>query len=269
MRRKIAILTNDDPIWYLAAWASTFEKISSQFEITGVWIFREKLGKKSGVAIPLWYLKTFGFYVTLCLALFAIRARIELLFSDVSSWTNLGKKYQCPIFRSNNPNDPQVVEWIKHNQVDVVLATVGHIFKKPLLNAPKIGCINKHAALLPHCRGIFPAFWSLLNSVELGVSFHEMTEEIDGGRLIFQKKYSEFKPNITPNVSMLRFYVDVFRAFPKLIEETLNRYVSSNFLSEKYEESGSYFSFPTRQDYKNLRKKGASIVSPIDILYRG
>ncbi|GMW03271.1 MAG: putative formyltransferase [Candidatus Hydrogenedentota bacterium] len=62
------------------------------------------------------------------------------------------------------------------------------ILKKPILELPKIGCVNCHTALLPKHRGPHPCAWVLLqNEAETGITFHTMDEGIDTGDILAQE----------------------------------------------------------------------------------
>lgn len=67
----------------------------------------------------------------------------------------------------------------------IVVVAYGRILPKEILEAPKYGCINVHASLLPKYRGAAPINWSILNDEkETGVSIMYMAEELDAGDVI-------------------------------------------------------------------------------------
>ena len=72
----------------------------------------------------------------------------------------------------------------------VVLAAFGPPFlSKEILNWPKYGCLNVHASLLPRWRGASPVFGAIAaGDKETGVSIMKMTEEIDLGPVLGQKR---------------------------------------------------------------------------------
>ena len=62
----------------------------------------------------------------------------------------------------------------------LIVAGFGIILKKPLLDLPKVGCINAHTSLLPKHRGPNPFTAAILaGEAETGVTFHVMDEDID------------------------------------------------------------------------------------------
>lgn len=67
----------------------------------------------------------------------------------------------------------------------IVVVAYGRILPKEILEAPKYGCINVHASLLPKYRGAAPINWAILNDEkETGVSIMYMAEELDAGDVI-------------------------------------------------------------------------------------
>ena len=63
-----------------------------------------------------------------------------------------------------------------------VVAAYGLILPRPILEAPKAGCINVHASLLPHWRGAAPIQRAILAGDEIsGVTIMQMDEGLDTG----------------------------------------------------------------------------------------
>ena len=66
-----------------------------------------------------------------------------------------------------------------------VVAAYGLILPKPVLDAPKRGCINVHASLLPRWRGAAPIQRAILAGDEIsGVTIMQMEEGLDTGRML-------------------------------------------------------------------------------------
>ena len=75
-----------------------------------------------------------------------------------------------------------------HLQPDlVVTAAFGQILPNELLEAPKYGCINVHASLLPELRGGAPIHYSILQGKEkTGITIMYMAEKLDAGDILTQ-----------------------------------------------------------------------------------
>jgi methionyl-tRNA formyltransferase len=66
-----------------------------------------------------------------------------------------------------------------------VVAAYGLILPKPILEAPKAGCINIHASLLPRWRGAAPIQRAILAGDEIsGVTLMRMDEGLDTGPML-------------------------------------------------------------------------------------
>ena len=67
----------------------------------------------------------------------------------------------------------------------VVVAAYGLILPKPILDAPKGGCVNVHASLLPRWRGAAPIQRAILAGDEIsGVTIMQMEEGLDTGPML-------------------------------------------------------------------------------------
>lgn len=111
------------------------------------------------------------------------------LFSDPGI-KRLAEKYNIKAWQIKTPNNRDFLNEIRQLDIDVIINQSQNILKKELLSIPKIGVINRHNALLPKNRGRLTPFWVLYNGeTETGVSIHFVTEELDAGDIIVQKKF--------------------------------------------------------------------------------
>src|SRR4051794_2629115 len=66
-----------------------------------------------------------------------------------------------------------------------VVAAYGLILPKPILEAPRAGCVNVHASLLPRWRGAAPIQRAILAGDEVsGVTIMQMDEGLDTGPML-------------------------------------------------------------------------------------
>lgn len=69
----------------------------------------------------------------------------------------------------------------------IVTAAFGQILPNELLEAPKYGCINVHASLLPELRGGAPIHYAIMQGKkETGISIMYMVEALDAGAVLSQ-----------------------------------------------------------------------------------
>jgi methionyl-tRNA formyltransferase len=70
-----------------------------------------------------------------------------------------------------------------------VVAAYGLILPKPILDAPKAGCVNVHASLLPRWRGAAPIQRAILAGDERsGVTIMQMDEGLDTGPMLLTRE---------------------------------------------------------------------------------
>ena len=73
----------------------------------------------------------------------------------------------------------------------IITAAYGQIIPEALLNAPKLGCINVHASLLPKYRGGAPVHYAIINGEKVtGVTIMYMAKKMDAGNIISQAEVS-------------------------------------------------------------------------------
>jgi len=81
-------------------------------------------------------------------------------------------------------NDEAQVEFRAHNADAAVVVAYGLILPKPILDAPKLGCFNVHASLLPRWRGAAPINRAIMaGDAETGVTIMKMDEGLDTGAM--------------------------------------------------------------------------------------
>ena len=70
-----------------------------------------------------------------------------------------------------------------------VVAAYGLILPRPILAAPRLGCLNIHASLLPRWRGAAPIQRAILaGDAETGVTIMQMDEGLDTGGILLAEK---------------------------------------------------------------------------------
>ena len=78
---------------------------------------------------------------------------------------------------------PEFAARLSAEAADVaVVVAYGRILPPAVLNAPRLGCVNVHASLLPKLRGAAPIQWSIVRGeCETGVCLMRMDEGLDTG----------------------------------------------------------------------------------------
>ncbi|MBC7658340.1 MAG: hypothetical protein H7249_01380 [Chitinophagaceae bacterium] len=90
-----------------------------------------------------------------------------------------------PVWILTTVNSPEALAIIKNHGFELVInARTRCIYKKAILDAPRLGCINIHHGLLPLQRGTSCDMWNLSEGKATGFSIHCMAEKIDDGPIL-------------------------------------------------------------------------------------
>jgi methionyl-tRNA formyltransferase len=100
-------------------------------------------------------------------------------------------KYKIDYLKHQNINDKDFLDKIASYNCDLFVSmSFNQIFKKIIINLPRLGTINCHAGKLPFYRGRNILNWVLINDEkEFGVTVHYVDEGIDTGDVILQKTF--------------------------------------------------------------------------------
>jgi len=111
-------------------------------------------------------------------------------FRRLSSVAATCAALDVPCERLDDVNDPAFVARLRAAGGHVVLSFQQGIFKRALLDTPRLACLNVHTGILPGYRGFKPVFWmQSRGEPEMGVTIHEMEESIDTGRIVVQRRW--------------------------------------------------------------------------------
>ena len=104
-----------------------------------------------------------------------------------------------------NPNDQAFIDYVTTEKIDLIInARTRFIYRKKILKAPRLGCINIHHGILPDYRGTMCDLYALFENRPAGFTIHKMESKIDNGAIIRVKEVtfpSEKKPE-TLNFSL-------------------------------------------------------------------
>lgn len=99
----------------------------------------------------------------------------------------------------------------------IVTCAYGQMIPKEILEAPKYGCINVHASLLPKLRGGAPIHRAIINNeTRTGITIMYMVEKMDAGDILAQEETPILKED---NVGILHDRLSKMGA--KLLIETI------------------------------------------------
>ncbi|MFO0684640.1 MAG: methionyl-tRNA formyltransferase [Sandaracinus sp.] len=91
-----------------------------------------------------------------------------------------------PVMQPVKVRTPELAAELRALEADVaIVIAYGRILPKALLEAPRLGCLNLHASLLPRWRGAAPIQWSIVSGDrETGVCLMQMDEGLDTGPVL-------------------------------------------------------------------------------------
>jgi methionyl-tRNA formyltransferase len=161
------------------------------------------------------------------------------------------------LLRPVDVNAPDFVASLRSMDLDLVISvSCPQIFRGPLLELPRLGCLNVHSALLPKYRGMLPTFWAIVNGErETGVTVHRMVEGIDGGDIILQRAVP-----IAADETLLSLMRKTKRVAADLVLESVKEFEAGTVSpTPNPADEGSYFSFPSRVDVDRFRALGRRI----------
>jgi methionyl-tRNA formyltransferase len=86
-------------------------------------------------------------------------------------------------------NDEEQVRFRELGADLAIVAAYGLILPKPILDAPRLGCVNVHGSLLPRWRGAAPIQRAILTGDEVtGVTIMQMDEGLDTGPMLLKRE---------------------------------------------------------------------------------
>lgn len=117
----------------------------------------------------------------------------EIRLEQREELEKLAEQYRLPLYiqpKKNSIRYPHFLDELKKQSADWILVHSYSMLLHPeLLALPARGAINIHQALLPQYRGCNPIQWAIIRKEnETGVTMHVMTEGIDEGPIIAQRK---------------------------------------------------------------------------------
>ncbi|MDR4946333.1 methionyl-tRNA formyltransferase [Neobacillus cucumis] len=127
-------------------------------------------------------------------------------------------KQGIPVFQPEKiRQEEELTKILALNPDLIVTAAFGQILPKKLLEAPKFGCINVHASLLPELRGGAPIHYAIIQGKKkTGVTIMYMVEKLDAGDILTSVEVPITEED---NVGTLHDKLSV--AGSKLLSETL------------------------------------------------
>jgi len=100
------------------------------------------------------------------------------------------RRLALPVYTPKTLKDDDAQKAFRvHNADAAVVVAYGLILPKPILEAPRLGCFNVHASLLPRWRGAAPINRAIMaGDAESGVTIMKMDEGLDTGAMAMAER---------------------------------------------------------------------------------
>jgi methionyl-tRNA formyltransferase len=131
-----------------------------------------------------------------------------------------------PVVQPTKLKTGEFAEWVRAQQADVALVVAyGRILRRDVLDAPRLGCVNVHASLLPKYRGAAPITWAVVRGeTETGVTLMKLDEGMDTG-----PTFATVATPIGPDETAGELGERLARIGGDAVRESLRRYVAGEY----------------------------------------
>ncbi len=135
--------------------------------------------------------------------------------------------HNIPVYTPKSlKKEQQQAEFAGHNLDVAIVAAYGLILPKAVLDAPRYGCLNIHASLLPRWRGASPIQHAILSGdEETGITIMQMDEGLDTGPMILKRAVK-----IRPQTTAQSLHDELAGLGSAVIEEVMNKLVEEGGL---------------------------------------
>ena len=246
---NVVILTVDDPL-YLPAFHERV--LSARDDVAAVFVVPPLYKRQTPRDAALRYLTTFGARATLSLV-----CRVALTRCRRRSIASVARRHGVLCEPVGDVNAEAFLERLRSLEADLIVSvSCPQLFKRPLIELPRRGCLNIHGAILPEYRGVLPSFWMLANGeTRAGVSIFFVDERIDGGELCGQRTF-EIQPGESLDALVRRSKAEAADLLLEVLRTIDDGTVTRTALDLG---AGSYYSWPDRAAVRRFRTAGHSV----------
>ena len=174
----------------------------------------------------------------------------------------LAMETNIPVFQYEKIRKEDISELLNIDADIFVTCAYGQIIPKELLDAPRLGCINVHASLLPRLRGGAPIQKAIIDGhTKTGITIMYMDEKMDSGDIIKQREipieYEDTAESLHDKLAILGRDL-LLETLPSIIEET-NERIKQDEIKVTYaptikrEDERLDFNLTQRQIYNKVR----------------
>ncbi len=156
-------------------------------------------------------------------------------------------EHGIPVFQPEKIREDYqtVLDW---NPDLIITAAFGQIIPKVLLDAPKFGCINVHASLLPKYRGGAPIHQAIIDGeAETGVTIMYMDVKMDTGDMISKVVVPIGEKDHTGSM-----FEKLSEAGAKLLSQTLPELLAGRLVATPQNHEEATFAFNIKRENERM-----------------
>lgn len=144
------------------------------------------------------------------------------------------QKLGLEVIQPTKIRDGSLARAIRDENVDVaVVVAYGRILPRDVLDAPRVGCLNVHASILPKFRGPAPIVWAIARGEkETGVDLMQMEEGLDTGPVL-----AELRTPIDPDETAGALSKRLARLAADLVRDAVPRAVKGELAARPQDHS--------------------------------
>jgi len=258
-RFNILIITQEDPFYVRIFFEEFLAHYNQLSEIKGV-VIAPTMGKKTFKQLIKQMYDFYGFsdFVKMGLryAYYKVCSAAAKYFPmrRFYSIPQICEHFKVPVQSCSNINSEGFLTEIRKMDLDLIISVAApQIFKKKLIEIPRSGCINIHNSKLPKYRGMLPNFWQMYHGEKtVGTTIHMINDGVDDGQILLQTE---------TDISQVKSLDSLIKTTKKngahLMIEVIDALKNSSVKPKPNpKEQSSYFTFPTKEDVQEFRKRG-------------
>jgi methionyl-tRNA formyltransferase len=167
-----------------------------------------------------------------------------------------------PVLTTRNINDAEGLRFLAECEPDfLVSAFFNQRLHAATLGLAKRACVNIHPSLLPEAKGVDPVLQAMLHGAPpLGVTVHLMSPALDSGPIVAQRLLQAHVGSSVFEATAL-----MFREGAELLATAVES-MADGAAGTAQRGTGSYQSWPTRQELCALRARGGALLRFADLV---
>lgn len=165
-------------------------------------------------------------------------------------------KHDIPVYQPEKIREQEELKKILALEPDlIVTAAFGQILPNQLLEAPKFGCINVHASLLPELRGGAPIHYAIIEGKEkTGITIMYMVEKLDAGDILTQ-----IEVPITETDTVGSLHDKMSAAGADLLSETIPKLLNGGITPVPQNDGEATFAWNIKREQEKIEWNRAGV----------